>query len=139
MKLWGSNIIILREIEATHGVSRAELAGACRSKRICDARRELWARLRDRGWSYPELGKLTGHDHTTVMYGVRKHRKEHPEELESAPQPSTEALHSLRAFATEMVSIYEGQATWFRENGMEAFADQVESISERFRALLKSV
>lgn len=39
------------------------------------ARQEFWAILRARdpvAWSYPHIGSLSGHDHTTVMNGVRK-------------------------------------------------------------------
>jgi chromosomal replication initiation ATPase DnaA len=40
------------------------------------ARGEFWAALRaldPKAWSYPRIGNLSGHDHTTVMSGERKH------------------------------------------------------------------
>jgi chromosomal replication initiation ATPase DnaA len=48
-----------------------------RHKTAASARREFWNTLRDTlGLSYPELGRLTGHDHTTVMHGVKVRQAE---------------------------------------------------------------
>lgn len=33
---------------------------------------KAWRRLREDGYSYPQIADVTGHDHTTVMHGVNK-------------------------------------------------------------------
>ena len=33
---------------------------------------KAWRRLREDGYSYPQIADATGHDHTTVMHGVKK-------------------------------------------------------------------
>ena len=33
---------------------------------------KAWRRLRDDGYSYPQIGDVTGHDHSTVMHWVKK-------------------------------------------------------------------
>lgn len=40
------------------------------------ARHEFWAALKATdpiAWSYPRIGELSGHEHSTVMSGVRAH------------------------------------------------------------------
>jgi chromosomal replication initiation ATPase DnaA len=40
------------------------------------ARRELYAALRAKGWSYPAIGRFVGNrDHTTVMAALREKRR----------------------------------------------------------------
>ncbi len=54
---WGSNL--------------ADAMGHSRKHSATRARHRVWTLLRDRtGLSYPEIGALTGHDHTTVLSAV---------------------------------------------------------------------
>lgn len=46
-----------------------------RHKSVALARHRVWFFLRARGWSFPEIAKLYGVDHTTVMSGVNRVRK----------------------------------------------------------------
>lgn len=39
---------------------------------VMHARWALYTALRQRGWSYPAIGRFTGRHHTTVMAGVRE-------------------------------------------------------------------
>lgn len=65
-----------RVAEARHVPLERMLHGD-RHKTAAAARREFWNVLRDTlGLSYPELGRLTGHDHTTVMHGVKVRQRE---------------------------------------------------------------
>ncbi len=41
---------------------------------VVDARHAFWIVLRMQGNSYQAIGKLTGHDHKTVMHGCRLDR-----------------------------------------------------------------
>lgn len=40
-----------------------------------DCKREVWAMLYDEGLSYPQIGKLFGNDHTSIMHGVKAWRE----------------------------------------------------------------
>lgn len=56
------------------GVTVAQLMGDNRHVPVVLARQEAWWRIwREHGYSYPRIAKLFGKDHTTVMYGVKKH------------------------------------------------------------------
>jgi chromosomal replication initiation ATPase DnaA len=56
---------------ATWNVTSAELLGPSHVRRIVNARKALYVELRARGFSYPDIGYLTGRDHSTVLVGVR--------------------------------------------------------------------
>lgn len=59
---------LTREIGARYGVTIGQVKSPSRVKTIVAARREVAIRLRERGWSYPEIGHyLGGRDHTTIM------------------------------------------------------------------------
>lgn len=58
---------LLDGVASAHDVTVDELLAHDRHLRPAAARHDLWRRLRERGWSYPEIGKATGFDHTTVM------------------------------------------------------------------------
>lgn len=40
-----------------------------------DCKREVWAMLYDEGLSYPQIGKLFGNDHTSILHGVKAWRE----------------------------------------------------------------
>jgi len=70
------------------GVTRDELCGAVRTRAICRARQEAWWRIRHlpgHDYSYQEIGKLFGRDHTTILHGV------HAYALLSAAEPTQAA------------------------------------------------
>jgi len=58
----------LKAIARKHGFEFATLKARCQSRRFIEARRECYAYLRGRGWSYPEIGAHFERDHTTVIY-----------------------------------------------------------------------
>ncbi len=65
-------------LEHVNGILREEHAliedvfGMTRLPRICRARRRIWWWLWDElGWTYPEIGRLFGRDHTAVLQGIR--------------------------------------------------------------------
>ena len=62
---------LLDEASREHFVSRDEILGRSRCQSIVAGRRALCRALRERGLSYPEIGRLVGRDHTTVMTLVR--------------------------------------------------------------------
>lgn len=52
-------------------VNGADILGRSRDKLAMRARRTLYRRLREEGYSYPTIGRMVGRDHTTVMSGVK--------------------------------------------------------------------
>lgn len=56
------------------GTTAKEMLGKgpyARSKHLAADRSELYADLRARGWSFPEIGRFAGRDHTTVLVALR--------------------------------------------------------------------
>lgn len=66
---------LLIAIADSHCVPATLVVTHCRSKPIAAARDEWWATCYGRlpHWSYPYIGSMTGHDHTSVMSGRRRH------------------------------------------------------------------
>lgn len=66
---------IAREVSLVTGVSLKEMRSSWRATHICAARHEAWWRMRhELSLSYPQIGRLWGRDHTTILNGVRKHQ-----------------------------------------------------------------
>jgi chromosomal replication initiation ATPase DnaA len=68
---------IITNIALEYGLTYEDLIGRSRFARIVRARHdavhECWLRRR---WSTPQIGKAFGdRDHTTVLHGVRAHRR----------------------------------------------------------------
>lgn len=64
------------EVYTRTSVGLLELQDRRRFKNGVEARQLLWMLLHDKyGWSYPEIQRKTGYDHSTVLLGVRKARK----------------------------------------------------------------
>jgi chromosomal replication initiator protein len=75
----------LHELADSYGVTVHDITGPLRQKHIVPARHHAMAMLRDRGWSYPEIGaKLGGRDHSTVIHGIKKHYERLREKQERA-------------------------------------------------------
>ena len=64
---------VLAEIEAKYQVHRNLLFSTKRERPIVTARNELCWRLRELGWSYPQIGMRIGRDHSTVLHSVKRH------------------------------------------------------------------
>lgn len=69
---------IFREVAMRHCVDEADLYVRDKSDGICLVRNEAWSRCKDAGYSYPTIAKLAGWDHSSVMHGVKAHRKPAP-------------------------------------------------------------
>ena len=65
----------LARIADEYGVTAEEVISREQTQEVAGARHAWWSWLRDRGMSYPQIGCLTGHDHSTVHDGIRKHRR----------------------------------------------------------------
>ncbi len=66
---------LLQEIADRHGLRPEEVLSRRRTAEVCDARLELYAALRQAGWSYPRIGTFVGRDHSTVMILLKRSGK----------------------------------------------------------------
>lgn len=62
----------VERIAREHHVTTSDLLGRGRTAMVCRARKALYADLRERGFSYPEIGWLVGRDHTTIMHAIKE-------------------------------------------------------------------
>jgi chromosomal replication initiator protein len=63
---------LYRETAALFGCDVSEIASRCRTQSVARARMVAIGTARARyGWSYPELGRAFGRDHTTCIHAVR--------------------------------------------------------------------
>ena len=68
-------IDIGKTIAARHRVPLDTIRSKTKLRSVVRARQEYWVALQDAGLSLARAGQITGgHDHTTVLYGVRQHR-----------------------------------------------------------------
>jgi chromosomal replication initiation ATPase DnaA len=69
----GYEILKCRRAAVALGVCWERVVSSSRMQEICDFRFMAMKHLRDRGFSYREVGEVLGHrDHTTVLYGVKQ-------------------------------------------------------------------
>jgi chromosomal replication initiation ATPase DnaA len=69
-------IDILRTISDTTGVSELEIVSGTRAPRVYKARVQVYAALRERGWSYPDIGALFDRDHSAIHSALNKKSRE---------------------------------------------------------------
>ena len=65
---------VVDDVGRARHVTRDEICGGVRTKAIVAARHEVWWRLRhhpELSFSYQEIARLFGRDHTTVLSAVR--------------------------------------------------------------------
>lgn len=63
---------MVEEVALAHHVTAEDIASADRSRVVCVARRVVFARLREMGFSLPAIGRLVGRDSSTVYDGLKK-------------------------------------------------------------------
>lgn len=54
-------------------VSEDVLLRGKRTQDLTHVRRALWLALRDQGWSYGQIGRRCGRDHSTVIHGIDRY------------------------------------------------------------------
>lgn len=67
---------IMRRLEAIaerRGVPMSLIMSDRRYSKVARARWEMWAMLRDDGWSLPRIAAFFDRDHTTVLHGIKAH------------------------------------------------------------------
>jgi chromosomal replication initiation ATPase DnaA len=76
--------MIIAQVCDRHGVAVEEVMGRSRFKRVCTARKEAYAMLREERLSYPTIGRMFGRDHTTVVDGVQRYERDQHERKKEA-------------------------------------------------------
>lgn len=67
---------ITEEVSRARGISIAMMHGDNRHRPAVYARQEAWWRIRvELGYSYPRIAKAFDKDHSTIVYGVRRHEE----------------------------------------------------------------
>jgi chromosomal replication initiation ATPase DnaA len=69
---------VLDEVCRRRHVTRADLCGRRRTRAAASARQEIWWLLRhhpELHFSFADIGRLFGRDHTTIMAGVGAHER----------------------------------------------------------------
>lgn len=56
------------ELCLRYGVSPTEVLSDCRKRKLLPVRVEMIHLLRERGWSFPKIGKVLGRDHSSVLH-----------------------------------------------------------------------
>lgn len=64
---------VIAEVAREHEVTPEQVMGRSVHRHVVRARWAAMARLREAGLSYPRIGRILGRDHSTVMYGIRRH------------------------------------------------------------------
>jgi chromosomal replication initiation ATPase DnaA len=71
------------QIESLYGVGLSDMKNGGSFRRFCDARQHFWWLLNKHdGFSLQRTARVTGHHHTTVLYGIRQYQarlETHPE------------------------------------------------------------
>lgn len=76
---------IIKEVVKETGFPFLALVGNVRAKKLVLARHYLWWKIKEELPSIPiaEIGRRMDRDHTTILYGIRKHEKTMKEEARS--------------------------------------------------------
>lgn len=108
MKVRPSSDICVR-IAHKHRVSYAQVLGQSKKREVVRARQEFWVELLfGLGYSLPKAGRVTGgHDHTTVLYGVRRFGMDH---LGTSPKAGLEEIRAAWV-ASDIPCLADAQAT----------------------------
>lgn len=72
----GAGRDLLHKILAERGVSLVDLLSERRNRYLVAVRHEvMWRLRRETSMSMPEIGRLMGRDHTSVLNGIRAHEQ----------------------------------------------------------------
>jgi len=69
---------LVADVARQHGATVDEVLAQDKTPRVSHARQAVWHALRhhpERRYSYPDIGRLFGRDHSTIIYGVRAYER----------------------------------------------------------------
>lgn len=85
---------LLNKASELFDVHKRDLNSRVRYGFIMPARFAMYKALRERGWSYPRIGKLFDKDHSTIIHGVK--RAEYLMERDASYAAKIDELINLR-------------------------------------------
>jgi chromosomal replication initiation ATPase DnaA len=62
---------LVRSISTESGMQLADILGPNRSRRLFHVRRTIALEARERGYSFPQIGRALNRDHSTIVHAVR--------------------------------------------------------------------
>lgn len=62
---------LVRKVAKQTKVGESEILGRSRNPRIVRARHLVWRSLREKGYSYPEIARSCGVNHSSVQYACK--------------------------------------------------------------------
>lgn len=65
----------VKDVAREFGLTIDTLIGRSLEPKICRVRQIIWYRAHAEGYSLPQIGKVFGRDHTTIMHGIRNEKK----------------------------------------------------------------
>lgn len=69
-------LTVVESVASKYDIPMGVVLGDSRTATASRARHECWYLLRrDTNWSYPQIAKFFNRDHTTIIEGVRQHKK----------------------------------------------------------------
>lgn len=63
---------LLKQVSDSTGVAELEIVSGTRAPRVYKARVQVYAALREKGWSYPDIGALFDRDHSAIHTALNK-------------------------------------------------------------------
>jgi hypothetical protein len=67
---------IVNEVREKHGLTEEQLVSENRQRHLIACRQEIYWRLsRETVWSLSRIGHYMNRDHTTIIWGIRKHEE----------------------------------------------------------------
>jgi chromosomal replication initiation ATPase DnaA len=64
-----------------HGVTLRDVLGPSSPRHLVHARWQIMFELRQRDWTFAQIGRVFGRDHTSVMHGVKAHGRKLEEQV----------------------------------------------------------
>lgn len=62
---------LIRIVANRAGITEADILGHCRERKFSEPRQFVMYLAHKRGMSLPQIGRIMGRHHTTVLHGVR--------------------------------------------------------------------
>jgi len=62
---------LIRIVANRAGITEADILGHCRARKFSNPRQFVMYLAHKRGMSLPQIGRIMGRHHTTVLHGVR--------------------------------------------------------------------
>lgn len=86
-------------VASSRGLTDDDLYGRDRSKTVSSARKEAMRQVRLLGLSYPEIGKMFGRHHATVIYACsgKKRPPKPPRQKQKDPKPKKRSMYNYWA------------------------------------------